>query len=123
MPPKSLAERMDVLERQVEQLRLEMARLRAVPEPKTAKQKATLSEVTAFCESIGLPATDAEWFYEKNEGNGWKNGGKAIRDWKATLRSWKIAKYLPSLKLSYATHKNISSAPGSLNAGRYGNRG
>lgn len=129
MPPKTLAERIDTLERMIDQLRLEMARMReehkaAKPE-KTKKQKATLEEVVEFCRSIDLPASDAEWFFAKCEGNGWKNGGKAILNWQQTIRAWKISKYLPSLKQN-TTHngsqKNQPSAPGNLNAGRYSRR-
>ena len=46
----------------------------------------------------GITMQDAEWFYHKGRGNGWTNGGKPILDWKATLRSWKRAGYLPSQK-------------------------
>ena len=53
-------------------------------------------EVVEFCESIGIP--DGVYFWEKWTGNGFKNGGKAMKDWKATIRAWKIAGYLPSQK-------------------------
>jgi len=62
------------------------------------KGRATLAEVQAFCQEIELPASDAEWFFYKCEGNGWKNGGKPILDWQATIRAWKAGGYLPSQK-------------------------
>ncbi len=63
--------------------------------------KATASseeEVTTFVLSLGLPGSDGIWFFNKCEGNGWKNRGQPIRDWKATIRSWQSASYLPSQK-------------------------
>jgi hypothetical protein len=49
-----------------------------------------------FTKSLGLPDSDGESCYWKWEGNGWTNGNKPIKDWKATVRSWKAARYLPS---------------------------
>lgn len=62
------------------------------------KAKADLATVHTFCAEEEIPAQDAEWFFHKCEGNGWTNGGKAIKDWRATLRSWKASGYLPSQK-------------------------
>jgi hypothetical protein len=45
-------------------------------------------EIVNFVKSINLPASDGEWFWNKCEGNGWKNDGKPIVNWKATIRSW-----------------------------------
>jgi len=53
-------------------------------------------EVVEFCESIGI--TDGAYFWHKWTGNGFQNRGKAMKDWKATIRSWKAAGYLPSQK-------------------------
>lgn len=70
------------------------------PEPKKKKAAArgTLEEITAFCRTLGLPASDAESIFHKWEGNGWTNGPRPIKDWQATIRSWKAAGYLPSQK-------------------------
>jgi uncharacterized protein YdaU (DUF1376 family) len=57
-----------------------------------------LEKVREFARGEGIPKSDADWFYWKGHGNGWTNGGKPILDWKATLRSWQRAKYLPSQK-------------------------
>lgn len=57
-----------------------------------------LGRVREFARGEGINEADAEWFYWKGRGNGWTNGGKPILDWKATLRSWKRAGYLPSQK-------------------------
>lgn len=62
------------------------------------KRAASLGEVLSFCRELGLPRTDAEWFWHKCEENGWQNGGKSIRDWRLTLRSWHAAGYVPSIK-------------------------
>jgi len=59
------------------------------------KGKCTQAEAEEFCMSIGLPKTNGEFCFNKWEGNGWTNNGKAIRNWKATIRSWKLNKYLP----------------------------
>jgi hypothetical protein len=57
-----------------------------------------LKRVREFARGEGISEDDADWFYWKGKGNGWTNGGKPILDWKATLRSWNRAGYLPSQK-------------------------
>lgn len=69
------------------------------PEPKPSKGKCTLDEAKAFAVEIEMPAGDGEACFHKWEGNGWKNGTSAVKDWKATMRSWKASGYLPSQKL------------------------
>jgi hypothetical protein len=63
-----------------------------------SKEKPNIDELRAFCKEIGLPETDGEATFWKWEGNGWTNGGKPIKDWKATIRSWKAAGHMPSQK-------------------------
>lgn len=65
------------------------------PEKGRAKDEA---EVLEFCKQEGISPDDASWFFWKCEGTGWTNGGRPIRNWKATLRSWKRGGYLPSQK-------------------------
>lgn len=65
---------------------------------RSKKATATPDEIADFFAAEGLKRADAEWFYEKCVGNGWTNAGKPIRDWKATVRSWRAARYLPSQK-------------------------
>lgn len=55
-------------------------------------------KVREFARGEGITRMDAEWFFFKCHANGWTNGGKPILDWKATLRSWQRARYLPSQK-------------------------
>ncbi len=71
-----------------------------------AKNRGTLETVSAFCLEIGLPKSDGAASFYKWEGNGWMNGGKAIKDWKATIRSWKEAGYMPSQKNGTAKTTN-----------------
>jgi hypothetical protein len=63
-----------------------------------SKAKATIENVVEFTRTLGLPDTDAEACFWKWESNGWTNGGKPIKDWKATIRSWRAAGHLPSMK-------------------------
>lgn len=58
------------------------------------KGRPTKEEVVAYSSSLGL--TDGEYFFDHWLANGWTNGGKPIRDWKATIRSWKGAGHCPS---------------------------
>ena len=67
----------------------------------------TMEEVIEFCKTIELKAEDGEWFWWKCEGCQWKNGTKAIKNWKATCRSWKLASIFPSQKPG----KNIQHFP------------
>lgn len=69
---------------------------------KNKKEKPTIDEVRIFCAEIGLLETDGEATFWKWEGNGWTNGSKPIKDWKATIRSWKAAGHMPSQKPNYA---------------------
>lgn len=82
------------------------------PESKShTKSKGTYEEVAEFCKSIRLPETDAEYFFNKCEGCGWTNGGKPIKDWRATIRSWKAAGYMPSTKQPVALLRPTSQMP------------
>jgi hypothetical protein len=67
--------------------------------PKSSRKgRATFEELKDFCSLEGLPFTDAEWLFEKWEGNGWKNNGKPIVNWKSTIRTWRRWNYLLSQK-------------------------
>jgi hypothetical protein len=68
-------------------------------EDKTVKTRARdIAEVEQFCRESGLFPRDADYLWNKWESNGWTNGGKAIKDWRATARAWKAQGYLPSQK-------------------------
>jgi hypothetical protein len=62
------------------------------------KGHATEEEIIQFVVSIDLPKSDGEACFHKWKGNGWKNGTNPIKDWQATIRSWKASGYLPSQK-------------------------
>jgi len=55
-------------------------------------------EVEEFCISLGLPSSDGESTWFKWVGTGFFNGKAAIKDWKATIRGWKAAGWMPSQK-------------------------
>jgi hypothetical protein len=52
-------------------------------------------EVEEFAVSLGCPAGQGAAAFWKWEGNGWTNGKAPIKDWKATVRSWKAQGYAP----------------------------
>ena len=54
--------------------------------------------VIDYCLSLSLVSADGEYFWSKWEGSGYRNGPRAIRDWRATIRSWKAAGHCPSQK-------------------------
>ncbi len=99
--------------------------LPAEPAPVKAKAKGTLEEFLEYFAELKLPESDARFMFDKWTGNGWKNGTASIKDWKATVRSWKTAGYLPSQKQNGNTYQqngnaNHSRPSGSFNKpGRY----
>jgi hypothetical protein len=62
------------------------------------RKPACLKDVLDFVRVVGLPETDGHYFWSHWEGNGFTNDGKSMRDWKATIRSWKHAGHCPSQK-------------------------
>ncbi len=70
-----------------------------------AKARGSKAEVESYCVTIGLPSSDGTWFFDKAEGCGWKNNGKAIVDWKATCRAWKGASVFPSQKVQRGVNR------------------
>jgi len=73
------------------------------------KQRPSIDDVRCFCNEVGLPESDGEATFWKWEGNGWINGNKPIKDWKATIRSWKAAGHMPSQKQGQNTKQSQSS--------------
>jgi hypothetical protein len=79
----------------------------------TKFEKPSLEQVHEYAQSnprYNITWADAEWFWSKCQGNGWKNGGKAIVDWRATLRAWSLAKYLPSQKQQVVSNGRVVAA-------------
>lgn len=84
------------------------AKVEQVPEYENEEEG--LLRVREFARGEGIPDQDAEWFFWKCQGNGWTNGGKPIRDWKATLRCWFRAGYTPSKKV-FSRNGSTQSRP------------
>lgn len=55
-------------------------------------------DVVDYALSLGLKQSDGEFFWNTQESGGWTRGGKPLVDWKASLRTWKTAGWLPSQK-------------------------
>jgi hypothetical protein len=74
------------------------------------KKRGTQKDIEEFCVSLGFPRSDGEAAFNKWEGNGWTNGGKPIRDWRATIRSWSLEGYLASQKRKASDKPAFQSA-------------
>lgn len=62
-----------------------------------SKRKAKeISEVIQYASDVGVSRSDAVAFFDSMEAGGWTRGGKALKDWKAHLRSYKANGYLAS---------------------------
>jgi len=72
----------------------------------------TIEEIEKFCIDSGLPKSDGTFLFHKWQGNDWMNGKQKIKDWKATIRSWKSAGYLPSQKTNTKTKEFNSNDVG-----------
>lgn len=79
------------------------------PSPIDKRNKGTLEEVQKKVESVGLPLSDAEWFWNKCEGNGWTNNGEKIKSWSHVVTAWKTAGYFPSQKQNSFTLPTTSN--------------
>lgn len=81
------------------------------PEPVKPLAKGTIEDIKAFCLTLGLPASDGEWFFWKCEGCGWMNGTSKIKDWPATIRAWKIIGCMPSQKPQREGYGSVMGNP------------
>lgn len=61
-------------------------------------KRPTIEEVKLVVAKCGLPESDAIWFWNKCEANGWTNGGQKIKSWVHVIAAWKAAGYMPSQK-------------------------
>ena len=68
---------------------------------KEKKENPTIDEVRVFCKELCMAENVGDFCFWKWEGNGWTNSGKPIKDWKATIRSWKAAGHLPPKQNGY----------------------
>lgn len=55
----------------------------------SSKSTCTEDESIKYCNGLGLTEDDGRWFYDRCVATGWKNAGKRIVDWQATVRAWK----------------------------------
>lgn len=83
------------------------------------KNRGTLEDLKSYAKEIGLLESDGEGCFDKWQGNGWKNDGKPIVDWKSTMRAWKRFGYMASQKEKLNGHKfsrnsKLSSEPAVL---------
>lgn len=83
----------------IEDLKARVLALEASDVPIT-QSRPSQEEVVEFCKSRNLLETDSIWFYSKMLGSGWKNNGKPVRSWRATITAWDIAKIFPSQKIN-----------------------
>lgn len=77
---------------------------------KRAFVKPEIHEVEAFAKELGLPEADGTAFFYAKEGNGWMSGQNRVKDWKATMRTWKLNGWMASQKQQTNGH-NQSNRP------------
>jgi hypothetical protein len=59
----------------------------------------SFEEIKAFVtDKLGMPVSDAEYLWDKWQGNNWTNGGHKMASWKHTARNWARLEILPSQK-------------------------
>jgi hypothetical protein len=68
-----------------------------------SKSRGSRLEIDEFFRSIDLSPRDAEYMWNNWESNGWTIKGKAMKDWRATVRAWKAAGHMPSQKAPSAS--------------------
>jgi hypothetical protein len=81
--------------------------------PKTTKKRElplSPSEITYYISELGVSKedalTDGQYYFDHWTENGFTNGGKAIKNWKLTLKKWHGAGWLPSQK-----RRNLGQRP------------
>ena len=63
------------------------------------KKRGTEEQCVQYCQRQGLTEEDGRWFFDRCESSGWKNSGRPIADWQATVRAWKrVGTIFPSQK-------------------------
>lgn len=72
------------------------------------KKRGTEEQCVQYCLSRNLTEEDGRWFFDKCEGSGWKNAGKPIVDYQATIRSWKRISIFPSQKSNNGQRNGIA---------------
>jgi hypothetical protein len=67
-------------------------------EKSPGRKPANFEELRAFCLWEKISDSDAQFLWNNFESNGWTRNHEAIKDWKATIRTWHSGGWLPSQK-------------------------
>jgi hypothetical protein len=65
---------------------------------KSEPRPESFQQMKEFALSHGMTESDAKYCWSRWEVTGWRISGRAIRDWRHAMLSWKLAGYLPSTK-------------------------
>lgn len=71
-------------------------------------KRPSIDEVKEYFQTkeVGLPQSDAVWFWNHLETQDWKINGKPMKSWHTAVTAWKIQKYFPSMKGQNNGHTN-----------------
>lgn len=75
---------------------LDLIRLQNAPTSHEEAADALLTSIKAETSLLGLPESDAVWFYRKMQRDCWKFGGVPVSDWKYTVQRFKLHTFFPS---------------------------
>jgi hypothetical protein len=67
------------------------------------QRRGSKEEISSYCKEQGLTAQDSEWLWAKWQENDFTRDGKPIKDWRGTIRTWKLTGYI------FPSHKNGNS--------------
>jgi len=65
-----------------------------------------LKECIDYAAMISVTEDDARGFYDSQESGGWTRGGQPLKDWRASMRTWKRNGWLPSQKKAKGYNNN-----------------
>lgn len=71
------------------------------------RRPTTEKETIEYCLTLGLNKDDGRYFWSHWQANGFTNNKSPIKDWRATIRSWKLARHCPSQKTGEAPTSHI----------------
>lgn len=75
---------------------LDLIRLQKAPVGPAEDADKLLHEIETEVASLGLPESDAVWFYRKMQRDGWTFSGVPITNWSWTVQNWNRHKFFPS---------------------------
>ena len=78
---------------------------------KANKARGTEDEFIAYAKERGLSPSDGSYLHAHLESRGWKNNGSPVKCWKAQMRSWQHAGYMPSQKNEPKKKNGINTRP------------